>query len=150
MNKSGNINIKTLRKKFDKRVKSFKLDEPAKGELFERFFELYNHGFKCAYCGVEMELKWGDTELAFTIDHVVPRACAGTDYIDNLTFCCQSCNSMKSDKSVGWFLNNIKKLKERKQRNEAYKARKSAKKDKQIKEAYKEIFGMVNAKGETK
>ena len=136
-----------LKKEFDKRVKVLKLDEEAKEELFDRFSELYKYGgFKCAYCDERMELKWGDTELAFTVDHVVPRAYGGSDSIGNLTFACQSCNSMKGDKSAGWFVNNVKRLKARKQKREYFKAQKATVKDKRLREAYKDIFEMRDAK----
>ena len=136
-----------LRKEFNKRLKTLKLDEQAKEELFDRFSETYNNGFKCAYCDGRMELKWGDTELAFTIDHVVPRAYGGSDSIGNLTFACQSCNSMKGDKSAGWFVNNVKRLKARKQKREYFKAKKASKKDKRTREAYIDIFKMRMLEG---
>ena len=137
-----------LKKEFDKRVKTLSIDNKAKEELFDRFLETYNNGFKCAYCNERMELKWGDTELAFTIDHVLAKACGGSDSIHNLTFACQSCNSMKKDKDVDWFVRNLKRLKERKKKNEYWKARKSTKKGERTRDAYKDIFEMVNAKKE--
>ena len=138
-----------LKKEFDKRVKALKLDKQAKEELFNRFLELYKYGgFKCAYCDERMELKWGDTELVFTIDHIEARARGGTDNIFNLTFCCQSCNSMKGDKDVEWFANNVKRLKLRKKKNEYWKARKSSKKEEREREAFKDIFQHINAKKE--
>ena len=146
MSKKGKME-EQLRKEFDKRVKVLKLDEEAKEELFNRFSELYKYGgFKCAYCDERMELKWGDTELAFTIDHIEARARGGTDNIFNLTFCCQSCNSMKKDKDAGWFANNVKRLKLRKKRRETWKARKSTKKDERTRDAFKDIFQHINAK----
>ena len=139
-----------LRKEFNKRIRSLKLDEHAREELFRRFAELYNYGgFKCAYCNERMELK-GDTELAVTIDHIEAQVHGGTDNIFNLTFACQSCNSMKKDKDVEWFVRNVKRLKERKRKNEYWKARKATKKDKPIRDSYKDIFQMVNAKKEEK
>lgn len=138
-----------LRKEFGKRTKLLKLDDQAKEELFRRFSELYEHGgFKCAYCNERMELKYGDTELAFTIDHIEAQVHGGTDDIFNLTFCCQSCNSMKKDKDVEWFVRNVKRLKERKRKTEYWKARNSTKKDEPIREAYKDIFERVNVKKE--
>lgn len=137
-----------LRKELDKRTKTLKLDEHAREELFNRFSELYEYGgFKCAYCNERMELEWG-TELAVTIDHIEAQVHGGTDNIFNLTFACQSCNSMKGDKDVEWFVRNVKRLKLRKQKREYRKARKATKKDEQTREAYKNIFQMVNAKKE--
>ena len=138
-----------LRIAFNKRTKNLKLDEHAREELFNRFSELYRcGGFKCAYCNERMELKYGDTELAFTIDHIEAQVHGGTDNIFNLTFACQSCNSMKGNKDVGWFVRNVKRLKLRKQKREHWKARNSTKKDEQTRDAYKDIFERVNAKKE--
>ena len=95
-----------------------------------------------------MELKYGDTKLAFTIDHIKAQVHGGTDDIFNLTFCCQSCNSMKKDKNAGWFADNVKRLKLRKKKNEYWKARKTSNKDKQTRESYKEIFKIVEVKKE--
>ena len=138
-----------LRTIFNKRIKKLNIDAQSKDELFERFAELYNHGgFKCAYCGRRMELKWGDNELSFTIDHVLARSRGGFDNIHNLTFACQSCNSMKGNKDAGWFADNANKAKARKQKREQWKARKKGEKDKRTREAFKDIFEMVNVKRE--
>ena len=137
-----------LRREFDKRVKTLKLDNQAKEELFNRFSEIYNNGFTCAYCEERMELKWGDTELAFTVDHILARVHGGSDDTHNLQFICQSCNSMKKDKGAEWFANNVKKLKQRKKKREYFKAKKSTKKGERTREAYKDIFQHINAKKE--
>ena len=137
---------KILRPEFNKRIKSLKLDEQAKEELFNRFSEIYNNGFTCAYCEQRMELKYGDTELAFTIDHIEAQVHGGTDNIFNLTFCCQSCNSMKKDKDADWFADNVKRLKLRKNKRETFKARKATEKDKLTRESFKDIFEVMNAK----
>ena len=130
-----------LRIAFNKRTKNLKLDEHAREELFNRFSELYNYGgFKCAYCNERMELKYGDTELAFTIDHIEAQVHGGSDSIHNLTFACQSCNSMKKDKDAGWFMNNVKRLKQRKKKRECLKARKTTKRDERVRESYKDIL----------
>ena len=135
-----------LRKEFDKRTKLLKLDEHAKEGLYRRFSELYKYGgFKCAYCDERMELKWG-TELAVTIDHIKAQVHGGTDNIFNLTFCCQSCNSMKGGKEAGWFAANVQRLKIRKKKNEYWKARKASKKDEEVRESYKDIFEHLGAK----
>ena len=137
-----------LKAEFDKKVKALKLDEQAKEELFTQFTKLYEDGFKCAYCNERMGLKYGDNELAFTIDHILARVRGGSDNIRNLTFCCQSCNSMKKDKDVDWFLRNVKRLKLRKKKNEYWKARKATKQDARTREAFKDIFQHINAKQE--
>lgn len=138
------IKKEKLRTIFNKRIKKLDMDAQEKDELFERFAELYNHGgFRCAYCNREMELFWGNNELSFTIDHVLARSRGGNDKPNNLLFCCQSCNSMKGDKYLSWFVSNVRKAKERKQKRELWKARKAAKKDKQARDAYKQILEMV-------
>lgn len=141
--------IKHLKMEFSKRIKSLKLDEGAREELFDRFLALYKYGgFKCTYCDERMGLKYGDNELAFTIDHIEAQVHGGIDNIFNLTFCCQSCNSMKKDKDAGWFADNVKRLKLRKKKRETFKAIKSSKNDEQTRDAYKDIFLMVSAKKE--
>ena len=138
-----------LRTVFNKRIKKLDIDVQAKDELFERFAELYNHGgFKCAYCNRQMELLWGDNELSFTIDHILARSRGGVDNIHNLTFACQSCNSMKGDMNAGWFSVNVNKAKAKKQKREGWKAKKKGKQDKRTREAFKDIFEMVNIKRE--
>jgi 5-methylcytosine-specific restriction endonuclease McrA len=140
---------KGLRIEFNKRIKSLKLDGQARAELFLRFKELYEHGgFKCAYCDEKMGLKYGDNELAFTVDHIEAQVDGGTDNIFNLTFCCQSCNSMKGDKDAGWFVKNVKRLKARKRKREYWKARISSQKDKGLRDSYEQIFQHTKAKQE--
>ena len=139
------MNTNFLRIDFNKRVKILKLDDQAKEDLFNRFSELYNNGFKCAYCNERMELKWG-TELSFTIDHIIPRKLGGQDTLDNIAFTCRTCNFLKGDRQPDWFYPNIKRLKLRKKKNESWKARKSTKKDEGTREAYKDIFERVGAK----
>lgn len=42
---------------------------------------------ECAYCGSGENL---------TIDHIVPQAKGGSDFIDNVCCCCESCNRDKA------------------------------------------------------
>ena len=133
---------------FNRRVRHLNLSNQEKEELLARFLDVFENGFKCAYCGERMELKWGDTELAFTIDHILARVHGGSDGIHNLTFACQSCNSMKGDKDAGAFSNHVKRLKARKQKRELWKARKAAKKDERIRGAYRDCFRMVEVNKE--
>ena len=67
---------------------------------------------KCACCGVEgtkfmlgkqpdNSLHWDlytDDDIAFSLDHIIPRANGGIDHIDNIQLLCIRCNSFKSDK----------------------------------------------------
>lgn len=48
---------------------------------------------QCGYCGVH-ESEAG-TELE--IDHFQPRSAGGSDDIDNLVYCCTTCNRLKGD-----------------------------------------------------
>jgi 5-methylcytosine-specific restriction endonuclease McrA len=50
----------------------------------------------CAYCG--------QRQLPLQIDHIVPRAKAGSDRAANLTLACQACNEAKGDRDVHEFL----------------------------------------------
>ena len=136
-----------LRKEFDKRTKTLKLDGQAREDLFIKFQECFNNGFLCAYCNETMELKWG-TELSFTIDHIIPRKLGGKDDQNNLTFVCRSCNFLKGDRQPDWFYKNVKRLRRRKQTGEYFKAKKASKKDEPIREAFKDILERVNAKKE--
>jgi hypothetical protein len=43
-------------------------------------------GFQCVYCG---------TKETLTLDHVIPYSKGGSDEPENLSTCCQSCNSKK-------------------------------------------------------
>jgi HNH endonuclease len=46
---------------------------------------------KCIYCGEEKEL---------TVEHILPRCCAGEDTSDNVVMVCKSCNSSKGGKRL--------------------------------------------------
>jgi hypothetical protein len=48
---------------------------------------------RCGYCGVH------ETEAAteLEIDHFQPRSAGGSDAIDNLVYCCTTCNRFKGD-----------------------------------------------------
>lgn len=93
-------------------------------ELFKHPFNIHRRlrvfaekGLKCAYCGKlgvhlitsrEPKNKYGGvhtdvyTKLMelMTIDHTIPISRGGTDDINNLEPCCQTCNSRKSDKLI--------------------------------------------------
>jgi 5-methylcytosine-specific restriction endonuclease McrA len=63
-------------------------------ELREYLLEKWHR--QCAYCGKE----GGPLQ----IDHIVPRAKAGTNRASNLTLACERCNRRKADQDVGDFL----------------------------------------------
>lgn len=136
-----------LRKEFNKRIKALKLDEQAKEELFDKFKECWDTGFRCFYCRKRMELHF-ENEFSFSIDHTIPKAKNGQDVVQNLEFACRDCNLLKGDMNAEKYINNMERLKLRKQKREYWKARKASKKDKQTREAYKDIFQHINAKKE--
>ena len=41
---------------------------------------------KCPYCEIN---------IAFTIDHIIPKCLGGKNTLDNLILCCLNCNSKK-------------------------------------------------------
>ena len=53
---------------------------------------------ECLYCG--------DTEY-LSVDHIIPLVSGGTSDIDNLTIACGSCNSMKGQFDLSFFLKRI-------------------------------------------
>ena len=94
-----------------------------------------------------MDLKY-ENEYSFSIDHTIPKAKNGQDIVQNLEFVCRSCNLLKNDMDAEKYINNMERLKSRKKKKEYWKARNSTKKDEQTRNAYKDIFEMVNAKKE--
>lgn len=56
-----------------------------------KFLVLHRDGFACRYCGIRP-----GSEL-LEVDHLVPRACGGTDNAENLVTSCKTCNGRKSD-----------------------------------------------------
>jgi len=136
--------MNTLRKEFNKRVKSLKLDDQTKEELYNTFCECYGEGFKCYYCRRKMDLSW-QSEFSFSIDHYVARSKGGKDTVENLRFCCRDCNFLKGDMDPEKYLNNMEQLIARKKKTEYWKARRASKKDEQTREAYKDIFSHLDA-----
>ena len=48
--------------------------------------------YKCACCGRS------ESDVQLTVDHIIPLARGGTNYLDNLQILCKSCNSRKRDR----------------------------------------------------
>ena len=146
--KKGKMN-EELKKEFDKRIKVLgKIEKEVKEALFEKFVNCYNkEGFRCHYCGIKMQLKWG-AEVSFTLDHTIPRKIGGKDIVENIELVCRTCNFLKGDQDAEKYLKNMERLKSRKKKSEYWKAKKSSKKDEGVREAFKDIFQMVNAKKE--
>ena len=134
-----------LRERFNKRIKSLKSDEQGKEELFNKFVNCWNTGFQCFYCKKRMDLHF-ENEFSFTIDHTIPKAKSGKDEINNLEFVCRTCNLLKGDRDAEKYENTMGWLIARKQKREYWKARRATKKGEQTREAFKDIFKMVNAK----
>lgn len=61
-----------------------------------REYLLEKFGRKCVYCGKD--------HRPLNIDHVVPKACGGSDRISNLVLACTVCNQRKADKPLAEFL----------------------------------------------
>ena len=134
-----------LRKEFNKRIKSLKLDWRAREELFNEFKDRWDSGFRCFYCNKRMGLYF-ENEYSFSIDHYLAQSKGGKDIPANLVFCCRDCNLLKGDMDATEYIKNMERLIARKKKNEYWKARKATEKDKQTRESYKDIFKMVGAK----
>jgi len=133
-----------LRAEFTKRIKTFSLTDQAKQELFNKFKDCWDTGFRCFYCKKRMDLKF-ENEYSFTIDHTTPKAKGGQDTVQNLEFVCRTCNFLKGGMDTEKYMDNMERLTARKNKNEYRKARRATEKDKQTREAYKTIFELVGA-----
>lgn len=51
------------------------------------------YGRRCGYCGVHEEEAGSELE----IDHFRPRTIGGGDELENLVYCCPTCNRLKGD-----------------------------------------------------
>jgi hypothetical protein len=75
---------------------------------FNEFFlsELDVSEMCCAYCGRKMNYIKGHS-YQFTVDHIIPKSNGGTNCDLNRLPCCRTCNSMKADNSLDYFLSQI-------------------------------------------
>jgi len=64
------------------------VDEKERRETVRRAY-----GYRCGYCGVHEEEAGSKLE----IDHFWPRSAGGEDELDNLVYCCPTCNRLKGD-----------------------------------------------------
>lgn len=51
------------------------------------------YDYRCGYCGVQEE----ETGSELEIDHFQPRSAGGGDELNNLVYCCPTCNRLKGD-----------------------------------------------------
>jgi hypothetical protein len=51
------------------------------------------YGYRCGYCGVHEQ----DAGSELEIDHFQPRSLGGGDDLDNLIYCCPTCNRLKGN-----------------------------------------------------
>lgn len=51
------------------------------------------YDYRCGYCGVHEQEAGSELE----IDHFQPRSAGGGDDLDNLVYCCPTCNRLKGD-----------------------------------------------------
>jgi len=51
------------------------------------------YGFRCGYCGVTEAESGGQLEM----DHFRPQSHGGEDELNNLVYCCPTCNRLKGD-----------------------------------------------------
>ncbi|MDQ3254383.1 MAG: HNH endonuclease [Acidobacteriota bacterium] len=51
------------------------------------------YDFACGYCGVREE----DAGSLLELDHFEPRSAGGGDGLENLVYCCTTCNRLKGD-----------------------------------------------------
>lgn len=54
-------------------------------------------GFRCHYCGVEMQFSRSHAVDACSIDHCISLSNGGTNSIGNMKLCCTKCNLEKGD-----------------------------------------------------
>ena len=64
---------------------------PFKQVILTRKNILRRDGHKCVYCG--------KSDLALTIDHIIPKSKGGEDSWENLISACRRCNSKKGDRT---------------------------------------------------
>lgn len=64
---------------------------PYKKVVLTRKNILRRDGYKCVYCG--------RSDIALTVDHIIPKARGGTDSWENMVCACTSCNNKKGNRT---------------------------------------------------
>ena len=81
-------------------VETKNLNEPkTKLEIKKFLYQKQNH--KCNGCGCEFPID------LFDIDHIVPKACGGGDYMENYQLLCRTCNTTKGARPMEFLLQRI-------------------------------------------
>lgn len=73
---------------------------PAAGKQTSKRVLIYERdGYRCRYCGIQVETDSVSWERRATLDHVLPRACGGLGTFDNLVTACRPCNARKGNRT---------------------------------------------------
>lgn len=64
-------------------------------------------GTLCRYCQVPTIMTRDGHPRRRTLDHVIPQNLGGTDEMENLVVCCQSCNSRKGARRMQQFAKEV-------------------------------------------
>ena len=81
-------------------VETKNLNEPkTKLEIKKFLYQKQKH--KCNGCGCEFPID------LFDIDHIVPKACGGGDYMENYQLLCRTCNTTKGARPMAFLLQRI-------------------------------------------
>ena len=71
----------------------------SKLEIKKFLYQKQQH--KCNGCGCEFTID------LFDIDHIVPKACGGGDYLENYQLLCRTCNTTKGARPMAFLLQRI-------------------------------------------
>lgn len=81
-------------------IETKNIDEPkTKLEIKKFLYQKQQH--KCNGCGRELPID------LFDIDHIVPKACGGGDYLENYQLLCRTCNTTKGARPMAFLLQRI-------------------------------------------
>ena len=87
------------------------LNEPkTKKEIKEFLYEKQEH--KCNGCGRELDID------LFDIDHVVPKAHGGGDYMENYQLLCRTCNITKGARPMEFLLQRVELIRKMRRKRE--------------------------------